>query len=70
MWHHLIYAYLIESTGVFEMFAEVVRRLVRRRDARHAVAGRRAAGCGRTEELFFRDPPLFSIAGITSEARP
>jgi hypothetical protein len=23
-----------------------------------------------TEELFFRDPPLFSIGGITSEARP
>ena len=23
-----------------------------------------------TEELFFRDPPLYSIAGITSEARP
>ena len=23
-----------------------------------------------TEELFFRDPPLFSIAGIVSEARP
>jgi hypothetical protein len=26
LWHHLVYAYLIESTGVCEIFLEVVRR--------------------------------------------
>jgi hypothetical protein len=69
VWHHLIYAYLIESTGVFEIFSEVVRR---------SVVGETLAELDApsiqylraTEELFFRDPPLFSIAGVVSEVRP
>jgi hypothetical protein len=67
--HHLIYAYLIESTGAFEVFAEIVRRLVVGETlgqlSRPSVRWTRA-----TEELFFRDPPLYSIAGVTSELRP
>jgi hypothetical protein len=69
VWHHLIYPYLIESTGVFEIFSEVVRR---------SVVGEMLAELDppsiqylrATEELFFRDPPLFSIAGVVSEVRP
>ena len=34
-----VYAYLVESTGVFEVLAEVVRRLERRRDAEPAQPG-------------------------------
>jgi hypothetical protein len=70
LWDHLMYAYLIESTGIFEIFAEVVRRYVvgeslptPRPDS---VAWVRA-----TEELFFRDPPLFSTSGgLMSQVRP
>ena len=42
----------------------------RRRDARHPVAPTARSWVRATEELFFRDPPLFSITGIASEARP
>jgi hypothetical protein len=69
LWHHLIYAYLIESTGAFEVFAEVVRRLVAG-ETLGTVSLDGASWLRATEELFFRDPPLFSIAGIVSEARP
>lgn len=69
VWHHLIYAYLIESTGVLEIFSEVVRR---------SAVGETLAQFDlksiqylrTTEELFFRDPPLFSIASLVSEVRP
>lgn len=69
VWHHLVYAYLIESTGTFEVFAEVLRR---------AVAGESLGELSvasvqwirATEELFFRDPPHFSIASVVSEVRP
>ena len=69
LWHHLIYAYLIESTGALEVFAEVVRRLL----VGESLGQLRPASVKwvrATEELFFRDPPLFSIAGVTSELRP
>ena len=69
LWHHLIYAYLIESTGAFEVFAEVVRRLVVG-ETLGTLSLDGASWLRGTEELFFRDPPLYSIAGITSEARP
>jgi hypothetical protein len=69
VWHHLIYAYLIESTGAFEIFAELVRRLVLG-EPFGALSPESAQWLRSTEELFFRDPPLFSITGISSEARP
>jgi hypothetical protein len=69
LWHHLSYAYVLESTGIIEIFAEVVRRLVVGETLGQldpvSVKWLRA-----TEELFFRDPPLFSIAGTVSELRP
>jgi hypothetical protein len=69
VWDHLIYAYLLESTGVFEIMAEVVRRLVVGETlnplSRDSVRWVRA-----TEELFFREPPLFSISGVVSQLRP
>jgi hypothetical protein len=68
-WHHLIYPYLIESTGAFEIFAELVRRLVLG-EPFGTLSIESAQWLRTTEELFFRDPPLFTIGGITSEARP
>ena len=68
-WEHMIYAYLIESTGVMEILGEVVRRFaigetLESPDA-EALAWLRS-----TEELFYREPPLFSIVSLTSQLRP
>lgn len=69
IWHHLIYAYLLENTGAVEIMAEVVRRSVQGEtleiDSNRAVQWLRA-----TEELFFREPPLFSIPSVSSQLRP
>ena len=69
VWHHLIYAYLIESTGVYEVMAEVVRRLVVG-ETLNTLSAPAIKWLRSTEELFFRDPPLFSISGAVSEVRP
>jgi hypothetical protein len=68
-WDHLIYAYLIESTGIVEIFAEVVRRYVVG-ETLDAPTVDTLAWARATEELFFRDPPLFHIGGLTSQLRP
>jgi hypothetical protein len=69
IWHHLMYAYLIESTGVVEVFAEVMRRLIQGEGLGELSMGS-IKWLRSTEELFFRDPPLFSISGVVSELRP
>nr|WP_174188588.1 hypothetical protein [Nocardia barduliensis] len=68
-WQHMMYAYLVESTGVFEILGEVARRYAvgetlptPRLDT---MVWLRA-----TEELFFRDPPLFRVGSLTSQLRP
>ena len=68
-WHHLIYALLIESTGAFDILAEVARRLVSG-DSLGTLTGPSLVWLRNTEELFFRDPPLFSVAGVVSDLRP
>jgi hypothetical protein len=68
-WDHAAYAMIIESTGVFEILAEVTRRYVigetLEPPSLHTEQWLRS-----TEELFFRDPALFHITGITSQFRP
>ncbi len=66
---HLSYAYLIESTGVFEIMADVVRRLVVG-ETLDTLSSAGARWLRATEELFFREPPLFAISGVLSEVRP
>jgi hypothetical protein len=68
-WDHLIYAYLIESTGILPVFAEVVRRFSVG-ETLEAPSTTTLAWARATEELFFRDPPLFHIGGLTSQLRP
>jgi hypothetical protein len=68
-WDHLIYAMLIENTGVYEILAEVIRRYVQGETLE--VPGLETEQWLRgTEELFFRNPPLFHILGLTSDLRP
>ena len=68
-WEHAAYALIIESTGVYEILAEVTRRYVvgetLEPPSRQTQQWVRA-----TEELFFRDPPLFHITGTASQFRP
>lgn len=69
IWDHLSYAYVIESTGAFEVFAEVIRRLVIG-ETLDTLSKDGLRWVRATEELFFRDPPLFSIGGVVSDVRP
>lgn len=70
LWDHLMYAYLIEATGIFEIFADVVRRYVVG-ETLPIPSADSVAWVRSTEELFFRDPPLFSTSGpLMSQLRP
>jgi hypothetical protein len=68
-WEHLIYAYLIENTGVLPIFRRVVEWYA---------AGERLevpnietrTWLRSTEELFLREPPPFHISSVSSWARP
>ncbi|MGE5288433.1 MAG: hypothetical protein ACM3ML_14800 [Micromonosporaceae bacterium] len=68
-WDHLIYAYLVESTGVIDVLGEVVRRFMVG-ETLEAPSVQTLEWTRATEELFFRDPPLFHILGATSTLRP
>jgi hypothetical protein len=68
-WDHLIYAFLLESTGIVEIFAEVLRRYVVG-ETLDAPSIDTLVWARASEELFFRDPPLFHIGGLTSQLRP
>ena len=66
---HLIYAYMIANTRIRPVFRRVVHELLYgeklgapREDTQLWLRS--------TEELFFRDPPPFSITTITSSVRP
>lgn len=67
--HHLVYAYVLESTGTWEIFSALIRRLVIG-ETLGPLTAEATTWARATEELFFRDPPLFSITGIVSELRP
>ena len=64
-----MYAYLIEATGIFEILGEVVRRYVVG-ETLPTPSMDTLVWVRSTEELFFRDPPLFGIGGLTSQLRP
>src|SRR5215469_1639883 len=68
-WDHLIYALLIENTGVYEILAEVLRRYVLG-ETLEVPSLETEQWLRGTEELFFRGPPLFHIFGLTSDLRP
>ncbi|HEY0167646.1 MAG TPA: hypothetical protein VGB75_11455 [Jatrophihabitans sp.] len=70
IWEHLLYAYLIESTGIFEILGEVARRYVAG-ETLPAPTFDTMAWVRSTEDLFFRDSPLFSTGGpLVSQLRP
>jgi hypothetical protein len=66
---HLIYAYMIENTRIYEIFHRVLREYLHgeRLDIPSS-AGQQWVRT--TEELFYRDPPSFFIFSLTSYVRP
>ncbi|WP_045730177.1 hypothetical protein [Pseudarthrobacter chlorophenolicus] len=68
-WDHLIYAFLLENTGIVEILGEVVRRY-KVGETLAPPSVQTLVWARNTEELFFRDPPAFHILGVTSQLRP
>lgn len=67
---HLIYAYMIENTGIYEIFRRVLFELFHgeklgrpRNDDVHK-------WLQSTEQLFFRELPSFTVGAVTSYVRP
>lgn len=68
-WDHLIYAYMVENTQIYEIFGRVLEAFLHGEqlgvptpDSQHWLRN--------TEELFYREPASFSISAITSHIRP
>jgi len=68
-WDHLIYAYMIENTRIVEVFRRVVDEFLHG-EKFGAPQEDTQPWLRNTEELFFRDPPPFSISTLTSYIRP
>lgn len=68
-WDHLIYAFLLENTGIVEILGEVVRRY-KVGETLAPPSVQTLVWARNTEELFFRDPPQFHILGVSSQLRP
>jgi len=67
-WEHLIYAYMIENTRVYEIFADVVQAFASGEEVGVPVNGAEH-WLRNTEELFFCKPANFMITRVVSEAR-
>jgi hypothetical protein len=67
---HLIYAHMIENTGVLEMCRKLVQRHVTGNLEGVSLHPDSQAWLRTTEELFFRNPPGLTIQSLVSEVRP
>jgi hypothetical protein len=69
MWEHLIYAYMIENTRVYEVFRRVLNELVH--GEKLGLATQLTQQWLRsTEELWYRDPAPFFMPSLISDVRP
>jgi hypothetical protein len=69
LWDHLIYAYMIENTRVYEIFRRVLHEFFH--GEKLGIPTTEAQLWLRnTEELFYRDGVPFSIVGLQSHVRP
>jgi len=68
-WNHLIYAYMIESTNMFEIFWTVLKETML--GERLGIPTIQAQWWLRTtEDLFFRTPSPFQISSVRGDLRP
>jgi hypothetical protein len=67
-WHHLIYAYMIENTRVYEIFRRVLHEFLH--GERLGVPTEASQLWLRnTEQLFYRDPAPYTFRAVTSDIR-
>ncbi|MDH5325149.1 MAG: hypothetical protein OEZ68_12425 [Gammaproteobacteria bacterium] len=69
MWDHLIYAYMVENTRIYEIFREVLRQF-RNGELLGVPIDGAENWLRNTEELFYKDPPSYSIFSFNSHIRP
>ncbi|MEQ9482272.1 hypothetical protein [Coleofasciculus sp. F4-SAH-05] len=69
MWDHLIYAYLIENTRIYDIFRKVIHEY-RHGEKLGVPLASSQHWLRNTEELFFRDAAPFSIYSVGSYIRP
>lgn len=68
-WDHLIYAYLVENTRIYEIFRRVLHEYLHG-EKLGAPTVESQHWLRNTEELFFKEPAPFFIYSITSYIRP
>jgi hypothetical protein len=68
-WDHLMYAFMIGNTRIRPIFRRVVHELLHG-EKLGVPSEATQLWLRNTEELFFREPPPFSITTITSSVRP
>lgn len=68
-WDHLIYAYLIENTRIYDIFRKVIHEY-RYGEQLGVPLASSQHWLRNTEELFFRDAAPFSIYSVSSYIRP
>ena len=69
-WEHLIYAYAIENTKVYEIFAKVLFELLHGELLGVPLENGSEHWLRNTESLFYSDPAPFLISRVVSEIRP
>ena len=70
LWDHLIYAYMIENTRIYEIFRRVVYEFLHGEKLGVPGSAESQRWLRATEELFYRDPPPFFISAVTGYVRP
>src|SRR5690606_18636179 len=68
-WHHLIYAYMIENTQIYDIFRRVVFEYLHGEQLGVPLNGSEH-WLRITEELFYKDPAPFFITAVASHLRP
>jgi hypothetical protein len=69
LWDHLIYAYMIENTRVFEIFRRVLQEYLHGEKLGVPLAAAQH-WLRNTEELFYKDASPFVITNLVSQIRP
>lgn len=69
LWDHLIYALMIENTGIYEIFTKVLYEFLHGEKIGVPRVNSQL-WLRNTEELFYKNPPHFFITNITSQIRP
>jgi hypothetical protein len=69
LFDHLIYAYMIENTRIYEIFRRVVHEFLHGEKLGVPASADSQRWLRTTEELFYRDPPPFFITAVTGYVR-